>query len=98
MDTVTRRPLNLTDAIELIRQDAIVYRVTAKKGDLWSESETVADSTDSLNRRFGRGQVFIPTMFNRLRSRPLLFVARAMQGIREEAIQELNNRVDVWIG
>ena len=41
--------MNLTEAIELIRQDAIVNRVAAKKGDLWSamlSSIKTRDSTD----------------------------------------------------
>ena len=49
MNTVTRRPLNLTAAIELIRQDAIAHPVVAKKGDLWSTMLSQIKTSDSID-------------------------------------------------
>ncbi|MCH7688487.1 MAG: hypothetical protein IH899_17690 [Planctomycetes bacterium] len=49
MNTVTRRPLNLTAAIELIRQDAIAHSVVAKKGDLWSTMLSQIKTSDSID-------------------------------------------------
>ena len=60
--------------------------------------EAVADFMNSLKTRFGQAQVVTPAVFSRLRSRPLLFVAGAILGLRKDDIQELDDCVDVWIG
>ena len=49
MNVVTRKPLNLRDAIELIRQDAIAQPVAALKGDLWSAMLPQIKTRDSID-------------------------------------------------
>ena len=67
MNTVTRRPLNLTAAIELIRQDAITQPVAAKKGDLWSTMLSQIRTRDSIDGKHADAlQEIIATFLGRI--------------------------------
>ena len=67
MNTVTRRPLNLTAAIELIRQDAIAHPVVAKKGDLWSAMLSQIKTRDSIDGKHADAfQEIIATFLSQL--------------------------------
>ena len=67
MKPVTRKPLNLTDAIELIRQDAIAQPVAAKKGDLWSVMLSQIKTRDSIDGKHADAlQEIIATFLGRI--------------------------------